>query len=108
MRRCVWAARRSQGSQFPSEDYLGRLERAGVRSSMDGKGRFLDDIMVERLWRTVKYEDIYLHEYATVSDARAGLSRYFPLYNEERIHEALGYLTPAQVYRQGMVPGMAC
>jgi putative transposase len=90
-----------QGSQFTSEDYLGRLERAGVRISMDGRGRFLDNIMVERLWRTVKYEDIYLHEYETVSDARAGLSRYFPFYNGERYHKSLGYLTPAQVYRQG-------
>lgn len=90
-----------QGSQFTSEDYLGRLERAGVRISMDGRGRFLDNIMVERLWRTVKYEDIYLHEYEAVSDARAGLSRYFPFYNEGRYHKSLGYLTPAQVYRQG-------
>lgn len=96
-----------QGSQFTSEDYLGRLERAGVRISMDGKGRFLDNIMVERLWRTVKYEDIFLHEYETLSDARAGLSRYFPFYNEERFHEALGYLTPAQVYRQGLAAGTA-
>ncbi len=99
-----------QGSQFTSEDYLGRLERAGVRISMDGRGRFLDNIMVERLWRTVKYEDIYLHEYETVSDARAGLSRYFPFYNEERYHKSLSYLTPAQVYRQGhrLTAGMVC
>lgn len=99
-RSCPEISNTDQGSQFTSEDYLGRLERAGVRISMDGRGRFLDNIFVERLWRTVKYEDIYLHEYETVSDARAGLSRYFPFYNEERFHESLGYLTPAQVYRQ--------
>ncbi len=99
-----------QGSQFTSEDYLGRLESAGVRISMDGRGRFLDNIFIERLWRTVKYEDIYLHEYETVSDARAGLARYFPFYNEVRYHKSLGYLTPAQVYRQGRsaTAGMAC
>jgi putative transposase len=96
-----------QGSQFTSEDYLGRLERAKVRISMDGRGRFLDNILVERLWRTVKYEDIFLHEYETVSDARRGLAQYFPFYNDERTHETLGYLTPGQVYRQGLMPGAA-
>ncbi len=104
---CPEISNTDQGSQFTSEDYLGRLERAGVRISMDGKGRFLDNIMVERLWRSVKYENIYLHEYETVSDARAGLSRYFPFYNDRRFHESLGYKTPAQIYRQGLAVSAA-
>jgi len=90
-----------QGSQFTSEGYLGRLEGAGVRISMDGRGRFLDNIFVERLWRTVKYEDIFIHDYETVADARAGLRGYFPFYNDERFHQSLDYQTPAQVYWQG-------
>ena len=90
-----------QGSQFTSEDYLGRLEGAGVKISMDGRGRFLDNIFVERLWRTVKYEDIYTHDYETVADARTGLRRFFPFYNDERFHQSLDYQTPAQIYWQG-------
>jgi putative transposase len=90
-----------QGSQFTSEDFIGKLEKAEVRISMDGKGRFLDNIFVERLWRTVKYEDIFIHDYETLSDARVGLRRYFPFYNDERFHEALAYQTPAQVYSWG-------
>lgn len=90
-----------QGSQFTSEDFLGTLENAGVRISMDGRGRFLDNIFVERLWRTVKYEDVYIKDYETVADARAGLRRYFPFYNDERFHESLAYQTPAHVYYRG-------
>jgi putative transposase len=90
-----------QGSQFTSEDYIGKLEKAEVRISMDGKGRFLDNIFVERLWRTVKYEDIFIRDYETLSDARVGLRSYFPFYNDERFHEALAYQTPAQVYSRG-------
>ncbi len=90
-----------QGSQFTSDDYIGKLEKAEVRISMDGQGRFLDNIFVERLWRTVKYEDIFIHDYETLSDARVGLRRYFPFYNGERFHEALAYQTPAQVYSRG-------
>ena len=99
-----------QGSQFTSEDYLGVLEDAKVKISMDGRGRFLDNIFVERLWRTVKYEDIYLCDYDTVADARAGLGKYFPFYNGERFHQSLGYQTPAQVYWKGRRPaaGMVC
>lgn len=98
-----------QGSQFTSEDYLGRLERAGVRVSMDGRGRFLDNIFVERLWRTVKYEDVYLRDYETLADARAGLGRFFPFYNGARFHQSLDYQTPAQVYWRGPVAGgMPC
>jgi putative transposase len=91
-----------QGTQFTSDDFIGKLEKAGVRVSMDGRGRFLDNIFVERLWRTVKYEDIYLHDYETVADARTGLGRYFSFYNGERFHESLAYRTPAEVYWQGV------
>jgi putative transposase len=72
-----------------------------IQISMDGRGRALDNIFVERLWRTVKYEDIYLKEYRTIAELLCGLTAYFTFYNEERLHEALGYRTPAAVYRQG-------
>ncbi len=98
---CPEISNTDQGTQFTSEDYVGRLERASVRISMDGRGRFLDNIFVERLWRTVKYEDIYLHDYETVADVRAGLGRFFPFYNGERFHQSLDYQTPSQVYWQG-------
>ena len=91
-----------QGVQFTCEDFLGVLEGAGIRISMDGRGRVFDNIFVERLWRTVKYEEVYLHDYETVSDAQKGLGRYFPFYNGERFHSSLDYRTPAQVYRQGL------
>ena len=87
-----------QGSHFTSPQYLALLEQAGVKISMDGRGRALDNIFTERLWRSVKYEEVYLHEYLTPRQAREGLARYFPFYNEERPHQALNYLTPAQVY----------
>lgn len=92
-----------QGSQFTSDDFIGHLERAKVRISMDGQGRYLDNIFVERLWRTVKYEDIFIHDYETLSDARTGLRKYFPFYNDERFHAALAYQTPAQVYSRGVL-----
>ena len=69
---------------------------------MDGKGRCLDNVFVERLWRTVKYEDIYLRAYERVPELTQGLGRYFPFYNEERLHQALDYQTPAAVYRGGL------
>jgi putative transposase len=87
-----------QGSQFTSLAFTGRLEVAGIRISMDGRGRALDNIFVERLWRSVKYEDIYPNGYATLTDARQGLTRYFAFYNEERPHQALKYRTPAEVH----------
>jgi hypothetical protein len=74
------------------------LSAAGIRISMDGRGRVYDNIFVERLWRTVKYEEVYLHQYTTVSEARRSLERYFRFYNMERLHEALGYRTPYEVY----------
>jgi putative transposase len=94
-----------QGVQFTAEAWTGRLEKAGVAVSMDGKGRCLDNVFVERLWRTVKYEDIYLWRYEAVPQLRQGLGRYFPYYNEERLHQALEYRTPASVYGQGRAGG---
>jgi putative transposase len=88
-----------QGVQFTAEAFTGRLEAAGVAVSMDGRGRALDNVFVERLWRTVKYEDIYLRCYDTVPDLHRGLARYFAFYNDERLHQSLGYRTPAAVYR---------
>lgn len=87
-----------QGSQFTSLDFIRRLEDRGVQISMDGRGRVFDNIFVERLWRSVKYEEVYLHQYRTVPEVKQRLARYFHFYNEERLHEALGYSTPSQVY----------
>jgi putative transposase len=87
-----------QGVQFTSESYTSRLEAAGVKVSMDGKGRCLDNVFVERLWRSVKYEEIYLWRHATVAALQAGLTRYFGYYNWERRHQALADRTPAEVY----------
>jgi len=87
-----------QGSQFTSIDFTKVLLDAGVQISMDGKGRVFDNIFIERLWRTVKVEEVYLHDYQTVTEARYNLSRYFELYNNRRLHQALGYRTPAEVY----------
>lgn len=87
-----------QGSQFTSHDFTERLVQAGVSISMDGRGRAYDNIFIERLWRTVKYEEAYLHDYRTVSSARFHLSNYFHFYNTGRIHEALGYKTPYEIY----------
>jgi putative transposase len=94
-----------QGVQFTAAAFTGRLEAAGVAVSMDGRGRCLDNVFVERLWRTVKYENIYLCGYALVPELRQGLGHYFPFYNEERLHQALGYRTPAAVYRGGEAGG---
>lgn len=88
-----------QGSQFTSESFTGVLDRNDVRISMDGRGRALDNVFIERLWRSVKYEDIYLRDYADGHALHAGLSRYFRFYNHERPHSALENRTPAQVYR---------
>jgi len=88
-----------QGVQFTGEAFTGTLKNAGVTISMDGKGRALDNIMVERLWRSVKYEEIYLKEYASVTELIGALKRYFVFYNEERPHQGLDGRTPAEVYR---------
>jgi putative transposase len=87
-----------QGSQFTSLDFTGRLKAEGIRISMDGRGRALDNIFVERLWRSVKYEEVYLHDYATVPEATQGLKKYFVFYNAERQHQSLDYQTPQEVY----------
>jgi putative transposase len=85
-----------QGSQFTSQAFTGRLEEAGV--SIDGRGRVLDNIFVERLWPTVKYEEVYLKEYRSVPELERGLEGYFWFYNHDRLHQALEYRTPAQVH----------
>lgn len=90
-----------QGAQFTCEPFLGRLENAQIRISMDGKGRALDNVFTERLWRTVKYEDVYLKGYQTPLAARRGLGEYFRFYNHERPHQSLEYRTPAEVYHAG-------
>lgn len=92
----IWNS--DQGSHFTSPQYLERLLAANVQISMDGKQRALDNIFTERLWRTVKYEEVYLHDYGGPKEARHGLTCYFPFYNNERPHQSLDYKTPAQVY----------
>ena len=87
-----------QGVQFTSQEFTSILHSDGIKISMDGHRRVYDNIFVERLWRTVKYEEVYLHDYRTVSEARLLLSNYFHFYNTERIHQSLGYLTPHEVY----------
>jgi putative transposase len=87
-----------QGSQFTSHAFTGRLQAADVQISMDGRGRALDNVFVERLWRSVKYEEVYLKSYPTVPAAIDGLGAYFHFYNEQRLHQALAYRTPAAVY----------
>lgn len=87
-----------QGVQFTAHDFTSCLEAAGIGVSMDGRGRALDNIFVERLWRTVKYEDIYLHDYVSVPELDVGLARYFHFYNHDRPHQSLHYRTPAEVH----------
>lgn len=87
-----------QGSHFTSEQFITPFKERNVQISMDGKGRCLDNIFTERLWRTVKYENIFIHDYETVRDARTGLGIYFPFYNTGRIHQSLNYQTPASIY----------
>jgi len=87
-----------QGSQFTSKDFTGELKAHDVAISMDGRGRFYDNIFIERLWRSVKYEDVYLRDYQSMPEASHGLGCYLDFYDNERIHAALGYRTPAAVY----------
>ena len=91
-----------QGSQFTSKEFTQVLGDHGVRISMDGKGRYADNIFVERLWRTVKYEEVYLKAYVGAKEARRELGAYFRFYNDQRPHQALGYRTPAEVYHQAI------
>ena len=90
-----------QGAQFTAHTFTGRLAEAGIRISMDGRGRALDNIFVERLWRSVKYEDIYLKQYETVPALDRGLQNYCDFYNHERPHQSLGYRMPGEVYNPG-------
>jgi len=90
-----------QGSQFTSEKFTGVLEARGIAVSMDGRGRCLDNIFIERLWRSLKYEEVYLRDYRVVPEARTGIGRWFHFYNHERPHQSLGYRTPAGLYLAG-------
>jgi putative transposase len=92
----IWNS--DQGSHFTSSSYLDLLKAHEVRISMDGRGRALDNIFVERLWRTIKYEEVYLKEYLTPREARTGLTTYLQFYHEQRLHQALEYRTPAELY----------
>lgn len=87
-----------QGCQFTSEDWIKRLEATGCRISMDGKGRWVDNVFIERLWRSVKYEDVYLYAYRDGREARERLAAYFETYNRRRLHQSLDYRTPDEVY----------
>jgi putative transposase len=91
-----------QGSQFTSQLFTSCLHEREIAISMDGRGRALDNIFVERLWRSVKYEEVYLKDYRDVLEAREGLRSYFEFYNQERLHQSLDYKTPITVYRQGL------
>ena len=95
-----------QGSQFTSREYTGRLEGVGIAVSRDGRGRALDNVFVERLWRRVKYEDIYMKDYERVPELESGLTAYFQFYNEDRPHQSLDYRTPGEVYRAGAREGL--
>jgi putative transposase len=92
-----------QGSQFTAEEFTGILESQGIKISMDGKGRYIDNLFIERLWRTLKYEEVYLKAYQDGTEARINLGQYFHFYNNERPHQALGYRTPAEEYHTGKV-----
>jgi len=93
-----------QGSQFTGDEWITELDNAGVAISMDGKGRWIDNVFIERLWRSVKYEEVYLHGYENGTEARTSLTRYFHFYNARRPHQALEYQTPDEVYFNGIAP----
>jgi len=97
-RGCPEIFNSDQGAQFTSEKFTGELAERQIAISMDGRGRCLDNIFVERLWRSLKYEEVYLKDYASVAEARAGISGYFQFYNHQRLHQSLDYRTPAVVY----------
>lgn len=90
-----------RGAQFTSQAFTGLLEQHGIKVSMDGKGRYTDNLFIERLWRSLKYEEVYLRAYTGGKEARAGIGKYFDFYNSERPHQALSYRTPAEVFRNG-------
>ena len=88
----------AQGSQYTSKNFITPLKDKGIKINMDSKGRALDNIFVERLWRTVKYEEVYIKAYQTARDAFQSLKKYFLFYNNQRLHQSLGYRTPAEVH----------
>ena len=94
-----------QGVQFTSSEFVTSLQTAGIKVSMDGRGRAFDNIFVERLWRSVKYEEVYLHSYQTVCEARLSLQKYFHFYNTQRLHQALDYRPPCEIYFQERLEG---
>jgi putative transposase len=96
-----------QGAQFTSTAFTSVLNKHGVKISMDGKGRVLDNVFVERLWRTVKYEDVYLKEYDGVAECRAGMAAFFERYNSRRPHQSLGYRYPKDVFMEGITHSIA-
>ena len=96
-----------QGSHFTCPAYVALVEDAGVRISMDGRGRALDNVFTERLWRSVKYEEVYLHEYNSPREVRHGISAYMAFYNTRRVHQALGYRTPAEAHAEGTLEALA-
>jgi putative transposase len=94
-----------QGSQFTGAAFTGALSQAGMRISMDGRGRWMDNVFIERVWRSLKYEDVYLKGYADGREAKAGIGEYFAFYNERRLHQAHGYRAPMAVWRDGALCG---
>ena len=103
----VRALARAQGGQFTSPRFTGVLQRAGVRVSMDGRGRWMDNVFIERLWRSLKYECVYLHAFETGSELRAGLARWIGYYNARRPHSALAGRTPDEAYGTGEMKRLA-
>ena len=93
----IWNS--DQESHFTSDSYQDRLESHNIQIAMDGKGRAIDNIFTERLWRSLKYEDVYLKEYRSPREARTGIENYFRFYNEERPHQSLNYNTPLEIYK---------
>jgi putative transposase len=106
LKRCPEMFNSDQGVQFTSTEFTDVLKSKGIAISMDGRGRAMDNIFIERLWRTVKYEDIYLHDYRTMQEACEGIKKYFEYYNDERQHQSMGYKTPREVYLN-LMPRMA-
>ena len=94
-----------QGVQFTSGDFIDELETRGVQISMDGKGRFLDNIFIERLWRSLKYEEVFIKAYISVGEARSGIRAWLAFYNDTRLHQALGYRTPSEIFEAARACG---
>jgi putative transposase len=93
-----------QGCQFTSEEWISTLQQREILISMDGKGRWVDNVYVERLWRTIKYELVYLHSFDSVAEARAAIANFIDFYNNSRFHQSLNYHTPDAVFNMGIIP----